>query len=257
MASQNRLFNYLASARGRRFSFYAATSTALGAFLVNFAPDTFGVKKYREIVATYREGSERPVSDRLQKRFEIAMEFLEVTDFEKRFLQPFMVSGFEPYHIGSLKYKFGALVGIPINYTYTDPSEIDKADFIIRGKPVDWNSKGGQLFEESLVLSEDEQIFGIAREIIQLRSNKVLLNSIYPTATIFMMYTIASGLNSKLRLFYRPLSLRVCLYAIVGFFGFGIFSLLTDFTQVSGFTSQWLVNFFRIIILGIVRRRNR
>lgn len=233
MASQNRLLNYFASAKGRRFSFYAATSTALGAFLVNFVPDTFAVKKYREIIATYREGSERAVSDTLQKRFEMAMEYLNVTDFERRFLQPFMVSGFEAYHIGSLKYKFGALVGIPINYTYTAHNEIDKSEIIIRGKPVDWSSKGGKLFEESLVLTEDEQIFGITRELIQLRYNKVLLNSLYPTATIFFMYTIASGLNSKLRLFYRPLSLRVCLYAIVGFFGFGIYSFMVDFTQVS------------------------
>lgn len=74
MASQNRLLNYLASAKGRRFSFYAATSSALGAFLVNFVPDTFAVKKIREIVATYREGTERQVSETLQKRFDITME---------------------------------------------------------------------------------------------------------------------------------------------------------------------------------------
>lgn len=102
-----------------------------------------------------------------------------------------MVSGFEAYNIGSLKYRFGALVGIPINYTYTAHNEIDKADIIIRGKPVDWSSNGGKLLEESLVLKEDEQIFGIARELVQLRTNKVLLNSIYPTATIFFMYTLA------------------------------------------------------------------
>lgn len=100
MASQSNIFNFFASPRGRRFSFYTATSTALGAFLVNFVPHTFAVSKYREIVATYREGSERPVSETLKKRFELAMEYLQVTDFEKRFLQPFMVANFEAFNIG-------------------------------------------------------------------------------------------------------------------------------------------------------------
>lgn len=233
MAPKLNFLDYLASAKGRRFSFYAVTTATFGAFAVNFVPNTFLVKKHREIVSSYWEGKERQVSETLQKRFQTAQEYLKITDFEKRFIEPFMVAGFETYSAGSLKYRFGALVGIPINYTYTDKDEIDKTNIIIRGKPVDWNSKGGKLFEESLVLTEDEQIFGITREMMQLRYNNVLLNSLYPTITLSMMYAMTTTLNSKMRLFYKPRSLRVMLYSIVGFFGFGVYSFLTDYTQVS------------------------
>lgn len=144
-----------------------------------------------------------------------------------------MVAGFDLYHIGSTMFRYGALTGIPVNFTYTSPADIDRMDIIIRGKPVDWNSHGGKLLEQCLVLSEDEQIFGIVRETIQLQSNQVLLDSLFSSGTIASCYVIASGINSKLRLHYRPMSLRLMLYAIVGFFGFGVYSFMTDFTQVS------------------------
>lgn len=183
-------------------------------------------------MANYREGVERPVPKVLQERFEIAQELLKLSNFERVFMKSFMVSGFDLYHLGSLKYRFGALVGIPVNFSYTSASEIDKSDIIVRGKPVDWNSQGGKLLEEALVLNEDEQIFGLAREILQLQNQKVFLNSIYPCLTIAGTYIFASNLSSKMHLVYRPLSLRVMLYMIVGFFGYGVYSFLTDYLQV-------------------------
>lgn len=183
-------------------------------------------------MASYREGAERPVPSALLERFNIAQELLKLSDFERVYMKSFMVSGFDLYHIGSLKYRFGALVGIPVNFTYTSAAEIDKSDIIVRGKLVDWNSQGGMLLEQSLVLTEDEQIFGLAREILQLQNQKVLLNSLYPCGTITGCYFLASYLNSKMNFFYRPLSLRVMLYCLVGFFGYGVYSFFTDFLQV-------------------------
>lgn len=232
MAPKKGILEFFASAKGRKFTFGLTAAAGIGAFCLKFVPHTFLVNKQREFLATYREGVERPLSEALTKRFEMVEEYLKVTDFEKRFLKPFMVAGFEAYHVGSLKYRYGALVGIPINYSYTAKNEIDRSDIIIRGKPVDWGSRGGALFEESLVLTEDEQLFGIAREMVQLRHNDILLNSLFPTASIAMVYAISTAVNSKFRLFYRPLSLRVVLYGIVYLYGFGIYSFLTDYTQV-------------------------
>lgn len=226
-------FKFFASAKGRRFTFFASVSSVVGCSAINYFPHTFLAWKHREIVASYKEGAERPVSAVLKKRFEIAIELLKVSDFERQCIKAFTVSGFDLYHLGSTKFRSGGLIGIPVNYSYTAIGDINKMDVIIRGKPVDWNSQGGKYLEQSLVLSEDEQIFGIAREIIQIQNNSVYLNSIYPAVTIFSYYTLTSALNSKLRLFYRPLSLRLMLYAISGFFAFGVYSFATDYTQVS------------------------
>lgn len=155
-----------------------------------------------------------------------------MNDFESNFMMPFMVSGFDLHHIGSSKFRYGALTGIPINFTYTVPADIDKADIIIRGKPIDWNSQGGKLLEESLVLKEDEQIFAITRELRQLQTNQVFLDSLYSTGTIAAYYIFTSTVNNKMNLFYRPLSLRIFLYTIAGFFCFGVYAFITDYSQV-------------------------
>lgn len=100
MASQSRFFKFFESARGRRFTFYGSITVAMGAFAVNFAPHTFLVSKHREFVANYREGTERPVSDTLKNRYEIAQDYLKLIDFDKRLMKPFIVTGFDLYNIG-------------------------------------------------------------------------------------------------------------------------------------------------------------
>lgn len=233
MASQNRFLKFMASAKGRRFTFFGTCGASLTAFGVQYFPHTFLLFKHRELVASYREGAERPVSATLQERFNIAADYLKVVDFDKKFLKPFMVSGFDLYHIGSTKFRFGSLVGIPINYTYSSSEDIDKADMIVRGQPINWELAGGKLLEEALVLTEDEQIFGLARELLQLQDNRVLVNSLIASGSIVLYYCTTSFLNSKLMFFYKPLSLRVFLYNFVGAFVIGIYAFFSDFLAVS------------------------
>lgn len=232
------LFKYFASAKGRKFTFYASVAASLGAFSLNFFPHTFLVLKHRDIVSAYKDGEQRKVSDTVMKRFELAVELLKVADFERRHIKPFVVTGFDLYHIGSTKFRFGGLLGMPVNFNYTAAADINRSSIIIRGQPVDWNSQGGKLLEQSLVLSDDEQVFGIIREILQLQNNSVYLNSFYSASTVLSYYVATSTLNSKLRLFYRPLSLRVMMYGIIGFFIYGVYSFLTDFTQVRIFSAN-------------------
>jgi hypothetical protein len=170
----------------------------------------------------------------------------------KERIQSFFPAGFDLYSIGSTKFRNGALLGIPTSYNYTASSDIDRSSIIIRGKNVqDWNSKGGLLLSESLVLSgmniiqsvfcssisniflEDEQIFGLTREMLYLRDNPVYFRAFCSTGCITAFYILTSALNSKLGLFYRPLSLRAALYCIAGFFIYGIHSFAQDFVQVS------------------------
>lgn len=102
-------FKYFASAKGRRFSFYASVSASLSAFAINFFPHTFLISKHRQIVSVYQEGQERPVTKSLKKRCDLVIDILKVPDFERKFIKPFMVSGFDLYHIGSTKFRYGGL----------------------------------------------------------------------------------------------------------------------------------------------------
>lgn len=145
-----------------------------------------------------------------------------------------MVAGFDLYSIGSTKFRDGALVGIPVNYTYTASDEIPRTEITVKGyEQVNWSSEAGQLLQDGLILTEPEQIFGMCREIIDLKSHKVLFNSMYPVAATLMYYSITSHLNSKNQLFQRPMSLRVMMYSLVGLFSAGIYFFVKDFTQVA------------------------
>lgn len=75
-------------------------------------------------------------------------------------------------------------------------------------------------------------MFGIMREILQVQNQKILLNSLYPPITILTCYTIGNVLNQKLMLLNRPFVVRGVLYTILGFFGYGLYCLMTDMTQV-------------------------
>lgn len=100
MASQSRFFKYFESARGRTFAFYSTVAGTIGAFSINFFPHTFLVKKHREFVANYHEGSERDVPKTLENKFGIAQEYLKLVDSERKWMKPFIVTGFDLYHIG-------------------------------------------------------------------------------------------------------------------------------------------------------------
>lgn len=142
-------------------------------------------------------------------------------------------AGFDLLSIGSTKFRYGALLGIPTSYNYAATGDVDRSSIIIRGRPIlDWNSRGGQLLSESLVLTEEEQIFGLVREMLYLKERPVYFRSFCSVGCVTFYYILTSFLNSKLRLFYRPLSLRIVLYCIAGFFIYGVHSLLQDYTQV-------------------------
>jgi predicted transcriptional regulator len=56
--------------------------------------------KYKSVVSGYEAGKEKSVSDSVQKRFDVALEItakkLQMSDFEKNLIKPFVVG--ETFH---------------------------------------------------------------------------------------------------------------------------------------------------------------
>lgn len=168
------------------------------------------------------------------RKFEKAAELVKLTAAEREVFEPFIVTGFDLYSIGSTKFRNGAFVGIPINYTYTAADEIPRTEITVKGyDQVDWSSKGGELLQEALILTENEQVFGIAREMMELRTNNVLINSILACSSILVYFSITNGLNQKQQLYGRPISLRVILYTLTGLFVTGSYCFAKDMLRVS------------------------
>ncbi|KAH8402421.1 hypothetical protein KR009_011881 [Drosophila setifemur] len=268
------VFSFFKTEAGRKVVFYAAGATTVGLFVGNFLPHTFGLKYYRDFVQCYqwvsrwtwsgcpidllfhcRHGVERPVPDAVQQRLEKTLDQLGLDPFERKFVKPFTVFGFDIFQAGTTKMRFGGALGIPVNYGYASPDEIKRADIRFRDQQINWSSPSGKLLEEAIVLNEDEQVFGLSKAVLQLQTHRVLLNSIFPSVSFFMIYTVGHYLNLRLNLFARHGSVsvqsllkcqllvlmffffqsqvRFVLYSILGLFGVGIWSFMKDFNQVS------------------------
>lgn len=170
--------------------------------------------------------------DKIQRRVEQAVQACGCNEFERSFVGSFMAYGFDTLQIGSTKSRFGALVGVPINYTYDTTQQVDTNKIQLKGENIKWSSEHGQKLKEALVLTEDEQIFGIARSILQVKSHKLLLGSLYAPITLYTVYGMGSAINRRGQLYARPLAMRMVLYGILALFGVGLYSFATDFTEV-------------------------
>lgn len=121
--------------------------------------------------------------------------------------------------LGSMNSNYSGWIGLPVNYMYTKPYDIDKINLRLRTEPINWNSKYGDLLEKSLVLTEDEKHFGILRSILELRNYNHIHTTLVPAGTILALYTSGRFINDKYNLFQIPravsyflFSLEICLY---------------------------------------------
>lgn len=180
----------------------------------------------------FRKGEEREVPEKLHNRVKKAMDVLGLNKYERILVKPFIFVGFDVFEAGTTNSKFGCALGLPSSFNYESEKDIEKSEIMFRGKPINWDSETGKKLQKAIVLTEDEQIFAISKSILEFQTQKVLLNSLYPTASFMMVYTIGTSLSQQMKLLTKPFIVRGILYTIMGFFGLGLWSFLKDYSQV-------------------------
>ncbi|XP_055387193.1 transmembrane protein 177 isoform X2 [Condylostylus longicornis] len=223
---------YFTTKNGRKIILTGAAAFGFILFAGNFFPHTLFLHKYKEVVACYKEGIEVPVPEKVKTYLKTAYEKLGMHPCYQINIQPFTVFGFDIFEGGSTHYRFGCVIGIPTNFCYESEEDVDYQFMRLRNEKIIWDSEDGKFLKKSLVFTEDEKLFAICKSILQLQTHRVLLNSIFPSLSFLSMYAIATSLNQKLNLYAKPLSVRVIMYSILGFFGFGTWAFLKDFNQV-------------------------
>ncbi|KAI9579485.1 transmembrane protein 177 [Glossina fuscipes] len=226
---------YFTTANGRKITFFLAGSTAVGLLLINFVPHTIGLNYYKNFIQCYRDGQPLPISEKVNERFRRAKEILNIKK-DNYPIETFSVFGFDLFNAGYTKSRFGVKIGIPVNYDYDSIESVKWDQIKYLNKDINWDTENGKLLKHSIVLTEGEQIFGLCKALLQAQAHGVILNSIYPTFSFIMIYTIARYLNLSLGLLARPLSLRMVMYTILGFFGYGSWCFMKDYTQISSDT---------------------
>lgn len=148
----------------------------------------------------------------------------------KRFIKFFHVATLDTFFAGSTVTSHGAIIGLPVNFTYKSSNDVDTRHLAIRNttQPL-WSSREGKQLKESLVLSENAQKFAIAREIYWADNYYVLLNSVALSIAVGNTYMLSHILNNRFQLVHRiPRKLRLVVYALVAAFNGTVYICLKD-----------------------------
>lgn len=152
-------------------------------------PHTILLSQYRYIRARYYQiDTEVSLGSKMHQRIQEVMDDLKLSDDVKNLIKPFSAFGFDLFHAGSLSTKYGAILGIPANFTNT--AEQLKNDLRIMEESIDWTRQDAQNFLKSMTLSENAQKFAIAHEILRIQTKEPLFNSFLLAAIIAGLWTL-------------------------------------------------------------------
>lgn len=187
------------------------------------------------------------------ERAKTALEDVKLPEKQKQSVNFFSVYGMDMFFAGSTKTTGGVAIGIPRNYSYKTQADLERNDIIVSflvhyfiiitekkwiysywyysqvdGNNVEWGSDGGQLLQEALVLSENAQKFGIARDICMSDTHYVYSRGIMGSSSIMLYFFLSRNANDMLYGLYKPRSFRTVVYSGLSLFCFGIWAVSSD-----------------------------
>lgn len=167
---------------------FGVTTTVVGCCTV-LMPHTILLNQYRYVTARYYQlDREVPLGFKMHQRIQEVMDDLKLPNDVKNLIKPFNAFGFDLFHAGSLSTKYGAILGIPANFTNT--AEQLKENLQIMDERIDWTRQDAQNFLKSTTLSESAQKFAIAHEILRIQTEEPLFNSVLLAAIIAGLWTL-------------------------------------------------------------------
>lgn len=230
----NKFVAFFATPNGQTTSAVAVLVATSSALLAKYLPNSLLVEQSREFLQLFKGGLPVPVSaETIQKINQVKSDLRLEEDVANRIPteKAFTVFGFDVLHIGSATFKTGALLGIPVNFSYKSSiSEADKKKIVVGQQTVHWSSPEGLALESSLILSDSAQKYAIAREMAKANTHHVAIQTGLNGAAVFVYYYLTYTFNRRANMFARPLKLRVVLYSLLGSIAFTTWLFLKDFT---------------------------
>ncbi|XP_018575031.1 transmembrane protein 177, partial [Anoplophora glabripennis] len=230
--SIQKIANWFLTDAGKKCCFYGSGAISTCVLFANFLPHTLLLDQYKEIVHLYKNGLSVQLPKKLQERFQTALDLLEVETVDKHLYKPFHCYGFDVMSAGSSYSRFGVIVGLPANFTCDNVDMVDRSKIKVNHESVIWESEDGKKLLNSLVLSENAQIYAMSKEIKFRQTPKPLLDTIFATSSCVLAYSLGNFINNKFNLYNKPRGVRVTMYGFVGLFVVGLYTMLKDVSQI-------------------------
>ncbi|ENN79896.1 transmembrane protein 177 [Dendroctonus ponderosae] len=222
--------NWFLTEKGQNASLFAATFSTTAVLMGHILPHTILLSKYKNFVRLYSKGIPVPVPDVLVKRFNKALDLLQIDEYEKPRFQPFMACGFDAISLGTYG-RFGVHVGIPVNFQFESEDSIDKSNILVNQNKVVWEMESGKQLLKALVMPEEAQLFAMAREIKMRDSLKFFIDTGYAFLACSLTYLGSTFLNKRFDLLNKPRQVRFLGYTIIALFNLGNYIMCTDLVQ--------------------------
>ncbi|XP_064456591.1 transmembrane protein 177-like [Ornithodoros turicata] len=228
--TSSRLGAFFLTPQGQQVSGGVACFASIAGFAAYYVPNTFCLDKYRQIVQHYRYGMPMELSEEVQTRANEVLTESTVKQSRKALIRFFTVAKLDTFIAGSTSSRYGALIGIPPNFSYTAPNQVETQLMAVANtEEPKWSAKEGQQLKEALVLSDRAQKFAIARELYWANTYYVEVRAFALSINILNAYILGRLLNTRLNLYHRvPRRIRIMLYGVLAAFGGTMFLFIKD-----------------------------
>lgn len=193
--------------------------------------NTFLIHQYQTIFQACNKNS-KPVDvpDAVEQRFRQVLDDLKMDEVDKTLSRTFMSIRPDLHHIGLSGSNYSFRIGLPLNFAYNSPEDINP-NMKIESKFVDWNSAEGKSLLESLVLSEKAQKFVLAQEVLKCSLSAFYLQLSFPTLCLGVLFFLGVKGNEVYQVHRKPLQARTVFYSGLCIFAYGLYILLADQTN--------------------------
>ena len=218
----NSFYNWFRTVKGQKTvgGFWIGLSV-LGA-LYQVAPHWFFLNQVKSIYQSYTKGFKTPVRNELLKLLNEVVNEMNLSDEEVDHLSVFIVNNMtEPYGWGELGKE--SLIGIPDFFHYKSVEDVPMErmrigeshgtgddDMLLTGSQIE--SEHGQMFADSLVMSDKAKKFAMAREIERTRQIPYMTHAVFSFSFILLLYNSARIVNKRAGLMTKPPIMRGFMY---------------------------------------------
>ncbi|KAL1415995.1 hypothetical protein MTO96_028342 [Rhipicephalus appendiculatus] len=205
------------SEAGRTAAGVAGLTGGLIGALVGLLPHTHLLEQYKGIVQAYKDGKPLALDPAVKKRAEEVLRVVDLDDTQKHNIRFFPVPILDTFFAGSTTGSKGAIIGLPITFSYTRKEDVQTKSLLIHGsKEPAWETREAEELKKSLVLSDKAQKFVIARDISWASTYYVQFQSAVLSFSVLNCYFMGRLVNDRFHLLIRvPRPFRVALYGVI------------------------------------------
>lgn len=205
------------SEAGRTAAGIAGLTGGLVGALVGFLPHTYLLDRYKQVVQYYKDGEPMELDPLVQKRAYEVLQTVDLPQRKKDMVHFFPVPLLDPFFAGSTEASHGAILGLPVTFSYARKEDVQTRSLLLRGtREPAWETREGEALKKALVLSDRAQRFAIARDLYWASTYYVQIQTAALSFAVVNCYFMGRLINDRFRLLGRvPRSLRVGLYGVI------------------------------------------